>query len=170
MSIAERTIRGLLWAYGTFAGERFINFAISLVLARVLVPAEFGLIAVGMLVVTFLDAFSDLGIKDALVWTDGPIDTAANTGFWLCVGLGGLQAATIVLIAPFVPAVIGDPRITPILQVMAAVPIVASLGFVHEALLLRTLEFRCRYVGDLVTVAAKAAVAFGLVAAGYGLW
>ena len=170
LSVTERTIKGLFWAYGTFAGERFINFAISLVLARVLLPAEFGLIAFALLVITFADIFSDLGIKDALVWIDAKIEEAADTGFWLCLGLGVLQSAAILLLAPFAPLIIDDPRIEPILQVMAAVPLIAASGLAHEALLLRRLAFHRRYVGDLAAVVAKATVAFTLVAADFGVW
>ena len=169
-NVPQRAIKGIFWAYGTFAGERLINFAISLVLAHLLMPAEFGLIAFAILVITVADVFSDLGIRDALVWIDAPIHKAASTGFWLCMGLGLLQAGAILLLAPFAPLIIDDPRIEPILQVMAAVPVITSLGLAHEAMLLRKLAFHRRYVGDLAAVLAKAAVAFTLVVMGYGVW
>jgi lipopolysaccharide exporter len=170
VSVPERAVRGVFWAYATFGLERLTNFAVSLILARALLPAEFGLIAFALLLVGFAEIIRDLGVRDALVWAPEPIEPAADTCFWLSVGLGLLLAGTLLLSAPLAALMIGDPEAASALKVMAVVPLIGSLGLTHEALLMRRLDFRSRYAGDLAAALAKAVVAIGLVIAGSGVW
>lgn len=170
MSVADRAVRGVFWAYTTFGLERLTNFVVSLILARALLPAEFGLIAFALLIVGFAGVLRDLGIKDALVWAPDPIEPAADTCFWLSTGLGLLLAGVLFFAAPLAGLMIDDPQAVSVLKVMAVVPLIGALGMTHEALLMRRLDFRSRYAGDLAAAIFKAVVAIGLVIAGYGVW
>jgi lipopolysaccharide exporter len=170
MSAVGSTVRGLLLAYGVFVAERGVGLAISLILARVLLPAEFGIVAFALLLVGLTDALRDLGIRDAMVYAQDTLGTAADTAFWLSLALGLAQSAVLLASAPLARELLGDPRIVPLLAALALVPPVVALGQTHEALMLRRLAFQSRYQGDLAACAAKLATAGLAVWLGAGVW
>ena len=170
MTAVRSTVRGLLLAYGVFVAERGVGLAISLILARVLLPAEFGIVAFALLLVGLTDALRDLGIRDAMVYAQDALGTAADTAFWLGLGLGLAQSALLLASAPLAGELLGDSRIVPLLAALALVPPVVALGQTHEALLLRRLAFRSRYQGDLAACGAKLVTAGLAVWLGAGVW
>ena len=70
-SLGTRTLRGTAWAYGSYVGGQAVVLVSTAVLARVLSPAEFGLVALALIFVTLLDTVSDLGLGPALVISTG---------------------------------------------------------------------------------------------------
>jgi lipopolysaccharide exporter len=170
MIAVQGTVRGLLLGYGVFVAERVVGLALSLLLARVLAPSEFGIVAFALLLVGFTDAFRDLGIRDAMIYAQDKLGTAADTAFWLSLALGIAQSCLLLAIAPLARELLDDVRIVPMLAALAVVPPVVALGQTHEALLLRRLSFQSRYLGDLAACAAKLATAALAVGLGAGVW
>ena len=89
--IASRTLRGMAWAYGSYVGGRLLVLLATAILARLLTPSEFGLVAFALTVTAFLDIVSDLGVSQTLiVLSDEEAKKKANTAWTLGVLLGGL--------------------------------------------------------------------------------
>ena len=65
--IGTRTVRGMFWSYGSFVGVRLASLVTTAVLARLLDPKDFGLIALALTFMSFLDMLQGLGVADALV-------------------------------------------------------------------------------------------------------
>ena len=65
--MSSRTLRGSAWAYGSVAAGQAIALIATAVLARLLTPAEFGLVALALIFTTLLDTVADLGLSSALV-------------------------------------------------------------------------------------------------------
>src|SRR5262249_17060533 len=78
VSLRRRAMLGFVWAYSGFIGQRLLSLLTTAVLARLLLPADFGLIAFALLVLGLIDALCDFGIKDALIYMSGPVETAAD--------------------------------------------------------------------------------------------
>jgi PST family polysaccharide transporter len=170
MALARKTVSGLFWAYGVFFGDKLLMLVSTAILARILTPEDFGVIAAALLFIGFFDAFRDFGIRDALIYTSEKVEDAAETAFCLTVGLGIVQCLAIVLLAPLVSHFVADPRAVEVLQVLSLVFVINGLAMTHEALLQKRLEFRRRYTIDLIAACLKAAVAIGLVLWGAGIW
>jgi len=66
-TLGTRTLRGIFWAYGSFFGSRVLMLVSTAILARLLSPRDFGLVALALLFMILLETLSDLGISQALV-------------------------------------------------------------------------------------------------------
>src|SRR6185312_6554953 len=137
---------------------------------RLLGPADFGLFALALLVMTMFDFVRDFGIGVALVQRPEPWSKVAPTGATLTlvsgVLIGGLAAA----LAPVAAVLLGDPRLTPIVQVLAIALVISALSVLPMAALRRRLDYRGRLLPEVAGAVLKAAVAIGLAAGGVGVW
>ncbi|MFO1055791.1 MAG: lipopolysaccharide biosynthesis protein [Dongiaceae bacterium] len=170
MSLGRRAGIGIAWAYGAFLGQKLLNLLTTAVLARLLFPADFGVIAFALVVVGLIDAVRDLGVKDALIYDADEGGEAADTAFAINVAMGVLQGLALLLLAPAAAALIDDPRTTGVLRAMAIVPVINALAVTHDGLLQRALSFRRCYAADFLAALGRTAVTLGLAFAGCGLW
>ena len=168
--IGLKAINGAAWAYGAFVSDKGLALITTIVLARVLTPEDFGLLAAALIIITFIEAFRDFGVRDALIYTRDNVDLAADTTFWLSVVFGVFQLLVMLALAPLALHMIDDARIVPVLQVFSLTFIINSLGLTHEALLQKRLEFKGCYVADLLASGLKTVTAVGLILAGAEIW
>ena len=168
--IGLKAMSGVAWAYGAFVSEKALTLITTIILARILTPDDFGLIAAALLIIGFIDAFRDFGIRDALIYTSDNVDLAADTTFWLSLAFGVCQLLVTLAIAPFAVHMIDDARIVTVLQVLSLIFIVNSLSLTHDALLRKRLEFKGCYIADLAATGFKTVTAIGLILSGAGIW
>lgn len=170
MSLGEKTVKGVLWNYMSFASGKFLTFISTILLARLLVPEQFGLVALALLAIQYLDAIGDLGVSEALVYQRDNIERAANVAFIISLfsgfGLAALAAAASPLIANFY----GEPDLIPMLQVLAATLALNGLGQTQLALLTKNLKFRQKLLPDLSRSLIKGAASIGFALMGFGAW
>jgi PST family polysaccharide transporter len=104
-TVASRTLRGIAWAYGSYMGERVVVLITTAVLARLLVPAEFGRVALALVFITLLETLADLGLSQSLVVApDDELDERADTAWLAGVGLGVGAFALLAALAPALAA------------------------------------------------------------------
>lgn len=117
--LAARLMRGTAWTVGMQWGVRLLGAISTIVLVRLLGAEDFGLIAMAMAVITLIDQLSDFGISWALIKDKHAGREEFDTAWTIQQGqmllVGGLAAAA----APFAADFFNDPRITPVLQVIA---------------------------------------------------
>lgn len=152
------------------ASLQVVRMLVAIVLARLLVPSDFGLVAMAYIVVNFLDIFKDLGTKAAMVQRRTMSRAFASTVFVVNVVVGVTITALVVVCAPLVALLYGDPAVTPVLQVLGGVIGISSLGLVHQAHLHRQLRFGRLAVLHLAIAITNAVVSLGLAFAGFGVW
>ena len=169
-SVGTRTLRGMFWAYGSYVGGRALVLLSVAVLARLLTPGEFGLVAFALTVTTLLDAVAGLGVAQALVVARDDILRKANTAWTLGLLLGLGLALVTVAIAPLAAEFFGDDEIVPILAALGLTFLIRGAGSTHYALAQRDIEFRPRTAAELADVIVRGSV--GVVAAllGAGAW
>jgi len=168
--IARSASRGALWTLGTTGGARLIALAGLAVLARLLAPAEFGLMAVALVVITYTETIGDLGTGAALIyWPERHAEVAGVT-FWISLVTGWCYFAALQLVAPVAAAFFGSPEAEPLLRALAWSFPIKALGNTHDLLLQRDLRFRARALPELVQAASKILLAVPLALAGLGVW
>jgi PST family polysaccharide transporter len=79
----------MFWAYGSYVGGRLLSLVATAILARLILPKDFGLVALGLVAMAFLDTFPGLGVGEALVVADeDEIEEKAETAFVVQVAVG----------------------------------------------------------------------------------
>jgi O-antigen/teichoic acid export membrane protein len=170
VSLTRRTITGMFWAYAAFWGRRLFSLITTAILARLLVPADFGLIGYALLLLNFVEAIRSFGINDALIYNSEREEDTANTAFILNVAIGVGQAALTFALSPLSSLVYDDPMLVKVIQLMALAFVFDGLGGTHNALLQKELRFRRRFFPDIVSALIKGIVSVAMALSGFGVW
>jgi PST family polysaccharide transporter len=169
--LGRRAFTGFLWAGASYAGGKVLVFLATLVLARLLVPSQFGLVAFALAVIYYLEYVTDLGLGAALIYrSDADDPRVSSTAFWIgVIGALGLFAACW-LAAPLLADVGPGDAVVPLFRVLALQFLFSALGKAHEYRLRRSLQFRRLFWPELVGGLAKGVVSVALAVAGAGAW
>ena len=142
----------------------------TVVLARLLTPADFGLIAMVTAVTGFAMMFSSLGLSTATVQKAEINQGQVSTLFWINVALGVLVAAVVIGLAPAVAWFYDDPRLTPVTMALGAAFVFGGLAVQHQAMLQRHMRFFAIGIVEVVSMAVGVAVAIVAGVFGAGYW
>lgn len=165
-----RTVRGVLWAGATHGLSKAAIVVSTIVLARILVPADFGLFALGLLVVNYLDRIKDVGVGASLVYRREPWTRMARTGLPLSLLSSILLAAVAFVAAPWVATFFHDPAAADLVRALSLVVLVSGLCVVPESKIRREVDFRRRLVPETSAAVVKGGLAIVLALNGYGVW
>jgi O-antigen/teichoic acid export membrane protein len=151
-------LRGIVWLGSVRWAAQLFMWASTLVLARLLAPEDYGLVALATVLTGFLEVITDLGLGAALVQTRDVTkrDTEETMGATCLLGIGA--GVLVALSAPLWARVQGDPRIVPIVQALAFGVVLTTAANVPYNMLHRRLAFglvaRAQFVRGFVTAAA----------------
>ena len=168
--IAQKSIRGVFWNYISFGLGKGLVFVTTAILARLLTPDDFGIVAFATLAVTYLSILKDFGLGPALIHRRQNVDEAANTVFTLNLLLGAGLTLAGIAVAPLVATFFREPLVTPVLRWLSLTFILNSLGSIHVVRLQRELEFRRKLIPDLGRSLFKGIVSISLALTGFGVW
>src|SRR5919199_2286691 len=108
-TIAARTLSGVLWGYGSYLGVRALALVSTAVLARILEPDAFGVVALALVLVALLEAISDAGLGQALIVAGDEAHDRAETVFVMGIATGAALAGACLLAAPAVAGFFSEP-------------------------------------------------------------
>src|SRR4051794_38174155 len=97
ISRTRSTVHGAIWNYGVFASSKITAFVSSIVLARLLVPDDFGLLALALLAMTYVDVLNEFGVSAGVIYSDGDMDHNSNVAFMLSCITGVLAYLVVFL-------------------------------------------------------------------------
>ncbi len=170
MSLRRATVIGGVWSYGTFAVGKVLIFLSTVVLARLLVPADFGLLALGLVTINYLDRVSGMGVGAALIYRQESPRRSAGVALTLAVLIDAALMLAVILAAPWIAAAFENPAITSIVRVLAVGFFVANLKNIPESLIRKDLAFHKRVVPELGKSFIKGGVAILMAWWGWGVW
>jgi PST family polysaccharide transporter len=157
------------WSVAGNLAKQLVGFGISMLLAKLLQPADFGLIGMTQLVVTFLTYFQDLGLGDAVVHFNED-ESSLPTCHTVTALMGALLTAILIAAAPLVALFFREPRLTPILRVLSVSLLLAGLQSVPRSLMIKTFRFRELTLRDLVSTTVGGTTGVIMAFLGYGVW
>jgi O-antigen/teichoic acid export membrane protein len=169
-SLARAAASGTKWMAFSQAGRAIAQLLGMVILARLLSPSDFGVVAMAWLVIGFAAIFQDLGTKAVVIQRRELSSALLDSIFWLNAGFGLAIAILIALIAPVVAVALREPRLTAVLWLLALAFPIGGLGLVQQGLLERASSFRS--VALIECCAAFAGLATGVLAAvaGWGVY
>ncbi len=138
----KRTGSALTWKAVQLGGVKAIFFLRLLILARLLVPEDFGLLAIAATAIGFLMQLTNLGMVPALVQGKDVSEKQYNTAWTVGVTRALLVTISVVAAAPLIAQLFSEPRAIPIIQVLALRPLLDAVSSIKVADLTRHLQFR----------------------------
>jgi O-antigen/teichoic acid export membrane protein len=166
--VRRSAVRGLAWTSLSYSLREAVKFLAGIVVARLLVPRDFGVFALASLAIALLALVRNLGFAAALVRDPDLTEAKRSTAFWTNAALGAALAAAVALAAPPLADWFGEPRLRLALWILAPTFLLDSLSAVHDALLERARDYRRRALRDSAATLLGTAVALGLAFAGAG--
>lgn len=169
-SLRTAVLRGLGWLSGAQGARQALQLGLRVLLARLLSPADFGLLSMVTAISGFFLMFNDLGFGPALVRKEAVTEAELSTVFWLNGATGIVLALATAGLGPPLAWFYRQPALLAVCLGLACGAFAAPLGTVQTALLQRRFAFRSLAIVDLVGVAAGGALGVFLAATGHGAW
>jgi len=169
--LSRRKTAGWIALTGGAQAVRFVLTLVSTaVLARLLSPTDFGLIAAASPVLAFTAMLQNLGLNEALVQRPDLQGRHVNALFYLMVGFSAVIAVVLFLTAPLLAAFLREPRVAGIVQAMAGITLIVAVGATPIALMNRRLQFRQLAVVDICAAVAGLVVGIAVALATRSYW
>jgi lipopolysaccharide exporter len=142
-SLTRAAVSGVAWQGASYLVGRGLTFVATVVLARLLAPEDFGVVAVALVFLTFAESAADLGIAQALVYFP-PERRRSDAALALCLLSSLALVVAGVLAAPLVADFFNRPDVAPMFRVLSLSLLLIALRQIPDALLRRELRFRRR--------------------------
>ncbi|ADW71496.1 lipopolysaccharide biosynthesis protein [Granulicella tundricola] len=168
--LKKRSVQGGLLVMGAQAAKFVIKFGSAIVVARLLTPADFGMVAMVSPILGFLSTFNDLGFGQAIVQSPDITKEQISALFWRNMLISAGLAILLSLIAPLASKLYHEPRTTPLLMAMGGMLILATLGLVPNALLKREMRFGPLSAIDVAGLLIGTGVTIAAAAKGFSYW
>ena len=169
-SLKGKTTKGFFW--GTI--ERFasqgIQFVFGILLARLLSPDDYGIIAMLMVFLAVAQVFIDSGFSTGLIRKEEKKPEDFSTCFFFNIVVGIVAYAVLYLIAPFVSEFYNKPILTPILRVVGIKVIFSSFCIVQQAILTIKIDFKKQAQVSVITAIFSGIIGLCLAYNGFGVW
>ncbi|MDH7482325.1 MAG: MOP flippase family protein [Armatimonadota bacterium] len=165
-----KTIRGIGWSVAGQAGNQVLAALTMIVLARLLSPREFGLLAMVVVITSFANIFAEMGLGSALVQKQDIRQEHLSSVFWLNVIAGLILTSAFIICSPLISNFYGEQILRPLTLLISANFAIGSLSIVQRTNFVKTLDFRRLFVADITAVVVSSVVAITMAYAGAGVW
>ncbi|MBN7797436.1 lipopolysaccharide biosynthesis protein [Parahaliea mediterranea] len=149
--IYKHLARGAAWSIGMKWTMRLIGMVNIVILARLLTPADFGIVAMAMVAIAFVQSFTELGPDQLLIRDTDPDTDHINSAWTIKILQGALVALLLLAVAPFAAAYFGDPRLVGVLYVLALAPLIDGTSNIGITLARKQLNFQLDFWAEVVT-------------------
>ncbi len=150
-SLGSRLMSGSVWMIAMRWGMRLLGLASTAILARLLTPEDFGLVAMATIAVGFIEVFSQLGVELALIRHPNPQRRHYDTAWTFNLLIGVILGALMVLVAPLAADFFEEPRVEQVLWVLAAAPLVKGAVNIGIVDFRRDLKFAKDFQYNFIT-------------------
>ncbi|WP_373479346.1 lipopolysaccharide biosynthesis protein [Geminocystis sp.] len=170
MNLQQKTIRGMFWSGINNWGSQAVSFIIFLILARLLTPSAFGLVALANIFINLLELFLCQGFSQALIQKEKINDLEINTVFWTQILLGFLLTISTFCLSNFIAYRFNQPSLTPVLKCFSFLFIISSFSEIQRGLLVRNFAFKAIAIRNLLGVFFAGIIGIIMAFNNFGVW
>ncbi|MBZ4486901.1 lipopolysaccharide biosynthesis protein [Microbacterium sp. cx-55] len=168
--LASRASAGAVWLTLQNWVTRLSGFVTVAILARLLTPGEFGLVAIAMTVLSMVYLFADLGFTTYVVQATTLTPRTTTTTFWASTGLGLLLAGVLIVAAVPIAGFLGTPDAAAVIMAVAPAVAMVALAATPTALMRRGMRFRALSIQGAAAAVIGQVCALVLAFSGFGVW
>ncbi len=168
--LGKLAVRSVFWVGGGQVFRQVLGIVVSVILARLLAPEDFGLIAMVYVFIEFAQVFADFGIGAAIIQSKDADARVLSSAFWANVSVGVALALLTAAAAPLVVAFYGDERLFAMTLALSLTLLLSGASVIPRAILHKEMRFAVAATSVMTGSLAGAVTAVGLVLAGYGVW
>lgn len=170
MSFRTRVVSSLAWKLFERAGTQGLQFFVQLVLARLLVPEDYGVIALLAIFISSANVFVQSGLSTALIQRLDVDETDFSSVLYMSLSLACIVYALLFLCAPAISQFYRMPQLSAFLRVLSLTLFSGAFSSVQHAVLARRMEFRKSFFSSLGAVLISGPIGIMMAYSGYGAW
>lgn len=168
--LRKQIVTGISWVTLYIYVVRIIGFLTTLILAKLLTPEDFGLVAIGVLVIEMTMIFGKFGIGQALIYRKEQIEPAANAAFFLVLGFNLLLVTGIILGAPLIGHFFENSAVVPIVVWLSLTMLPNAVKIIPTVLLEKELKFKRLVLPEVLPALVSAIGSVIAALLGAGVW
>jgi len=169
-NLKTSVLSSLFWKFLERGGVSGVQFIVQIILARLLLPEDYGVIALIVVFIAISQTFVQSGLGTALIQKRKVTDADYSSVFYLSLGVALIFYCILFLGAPAIAAFYNQPLITPVLRVLGLTLFFGAVNTIQNAVIARNFLFRKLFVSSLGAVLLSGVVGIALAYAGYGVW
>lgn len=169
-SVSGRMAKGVRWSALEKGGQQGITFIVFVILARFITPEDFGLVAMALIIIGFIQLFIDQGFSTAIIQREVVDDEFLSTAFWTNFAIGIILGVVLISLKDATAWFFNEPRVAELIPWMALALLFEALMGVPQALLKRHFDFRGLALRTTFARLIAGAVAIFGAASGWGVW
>jgi teichuronic acid exporter len=169
-SLKKQAVSGVLWSFGQQFSVQIINFVVQIILARLLMPEMFGLIAMLTVFISIGQSLMDAGMTSSLIRSKNPDQLDYSTVFLTNLMISVSVYLITYLSAPFIAQFYNQEILKDILRLYALTFVIRSFVAVHIAKLTKEMNFKTQMILQIPSTIVGAIVGVTMAYLGYGVW
>ena len=169
-SLKNRTIKGTFWsAADAFLGQG-VTFFVGIILARMLTPAEYGLIGIVSIFTIILSGVVDSGFSNALIRKKNTTDDDYNTMFFTNMAMSIVMFIFLYVLAPYIAFFFARDELVNLCRVMGVILIIQAFSLTQTTILTKEIDFKTKTKASLISAIVSGIVGIGMAYADLGVW
>lgn len=169
-SLRHKTLKGTIWSSIERFSVQGLSFLIMIFMARVLTPADYGLIGELSVFIAISMSLVDSGFSQALIRKQNRTETDNCTVFYFNIAISAILYGILFISAPTIARFYNEPLLTPLTRVISLVLIINSFGVVQRALLVSNLDFKTQAKASFSGILLGGIVGIIMTYSGFGVW
>lgn len=166
----KSVISNFLWRFAERCGAQIVTFVVSIVLARILAPEEYGIIALVTVFTTILQVFVDSGLGTALIQKKEADDLDFSSVFYFNLGICIILYLAMFLLAPLIAGFYNDVSLIPIIRVISLTIVASGVKGIQQSYVSRNMLFKRFFFSTLGGTIFSAILGIVMAYSGYGVW
>lgn len=169
-SLKQKTVKGLIWSGVERILGQAVSFALALILARLVTPADYGTLAIVMVFVTLSGVIVDAGFANALIRKVDCTDVDRSTVLYFNIIVSILIYGVLYVISPFISNFYNNEDLTTLIRCASVVVVINSFSIVQQATLMSRIDFKKQTVVSLVSSITSGIIGIYLAYQDFGVW
>lgn len=169
-SLKSKTIKGMGWSVLENVTRLGITFVVSIILARLLSPEEYGLIGILTIFISIFNVIIDSGFANALIRKQNTTDTDYSTVFYTNLVLSVILAAILFYCAKPIAVFFAKPNLVLLIKVMSSVLVINALAIVQRVRVTKLLDFKTQTKITFISSLGSGTIGISMAFMGYGVW
>lgn len=169
-SSKSKVIKSLVWKFMERGGVQGVQFVIQIVLARLLCPDDYGILAILTAFIALTNVFVQSGFNTALIQKKDTDEADFSSVFWLSLLISGVMYVVLWFLAPFIAAFYHSDILTPVLRVLSLVVFFNALNSVQNAMVSKTMQFKRLFFSSMGGALGSGTLGIFLAYQGFGVW
>lgn len=169
-NVKQNVVSNLIWRFAERCGAQGVSFIVSILLARLLAPEDYGLIALVTVFTTILQVFVDSGMANALIQKKNADDLDFSSVFYFNIVVCIILYAVMFLASPWIAAFYRKIELIPIIRVLSLTLVISGVKNVQQAYVSRNMLFKRFFYSTLGGTIFSAVIGIILAYKGYGVW